>query len=71
MGRKYTHSRKWERTKGNGGLGLGISRLIEYSLTDKELLNQFKIIEKLHEQDKSVVIIFLDAFIIKLMQLAL
>jgi hypothetical protein len=52
-------------------LGLGISRLIEYSLTDKELLNQFKIIEKLHEQDKSVVIIFLDAFIIKLMQLAL
>ena len=43
------------------------------SLTDKELLNQFKIIEKLPEQDKSVVMIFLDAFITKrkLKQLAL
>jgi len=43
------------------------------SLTDKELLNQFKIIEKLLEQDKSVVKIFLDAFITKgkLKQLAL
>jgi hypothetical protein len=43
------------------------------SLTDKELLNQFKIIEKLPEQDKSVVKIFLDAFITesKLKQLAL
>jgi hypothetical protein len=35
------------------------------SLTDKELLNQFKIIEKLPEQDKNVVKIFLDAFITK------
>ena len=43
------------------------------SLTDIELLNQFKIIEKLPEQDKSVVKIFLDAFITKgkLKQLAL
>jgi len=43
------------------------------SLTDKELLNQFKVIEKLPEQDKSVVKIFLDAFITKgkLKQLAL
>jgi hypothetical protein len=43
------------------------------SLTDKELLNQFKIIKKLPKQDKSVVKIFLDAFITKgkLKQLAL
>jgi transcriptional regulator with XRE-family HTH domain len=43
------------------------------SLTDKELLNQFKIIEKLPEQDKNVVKVFLDAFITKgkLKQLAL
>lgn len=39
--------------------------LADNSLTDKELLNQFKIIEKLPEQDKSVVKIFLDAFITK------
>ena len=47
--------------------------LANNSLTDKELLNQFKIIEKLPEQDKSVVKIFLDAFITKgkLKQLAL
>jgi len=43
------------------------------SLTDKVLLNQIKIIEKLPEQDKSMVKIFLDAFITngKLKQLAL
>lgn len=35
------------------------------SLTDKELLNQFKIIEKLPEKDKDVVKVLLDAFITK------
>jgi len=47
--------------------------LADSSLTDKELLNQFKTIEKLTEKDKSVVKIFLDAFITKgkLKQLAL
>lgn len=35
------------------------------SLTDKALLNQFRIIGKLPEQDKSVVKIFLDAFVSK------
>jgi len=34
-------------------------------LTDTERLNQIKIIEKLPEQDKSVVKIFLDALITK------
>jgi transcriptional regulator with XRE-family HTH domain len=43
------------------------------SLTDKELLNQFKIIEKLPEKDKDVVKVLLDAFITKgrLRQLAI
>jgi transcriptional regulator with XRE-family HTH domain len=43
------------------------------SLTDKELLNQFKAIEKLSDNDKSVVKVFLDAFITKnkIKQLAL
>lgn len=43
------------------------------ALTDKELLNQFKIIEKLPENDRNVVKVFLDAFITKgkLKQLAL
>jgi Predicted transcriptional regulators len=47
--------------------------LANSSLTDKELLNQFKVIEKLPEQDRNVVKIFLDAFITKskLKQLAL
>ena len=35
------------------------------ALSDKDLLNQFKIIEKLPEQDRHVVKIFLDAFITK------
>jgi len=39
--------------------------LAESSLTDKELLNQFKSIEKLPEADKNVVKVFLDAFITK------
>jgi transcriptional regulator with XRE-family HTH domain len=39
--------------------------LANSSLSDKELLNQFKIIEKLPELDRSVVKIFLDAFITK------
>ena len=47
--------------------------LADSSLTDKELLNQFKIIEKLPENDKNVVKVLLDAFITKgkLKQLAL
>ncbi len=47
--------------------------LAESSLTDKELLNQFKMIEKMTEEKKSVVKIFLDAFITKdkIKQLAL
>ena len=47
--------------------------LASNTLTDKELLNQFKIIEKLPENDKNVVKVFLDAFITKgkLKQLAL
>ncbi|WP_346855970.1 hypothetical protein [uncultured Draconibacterium sp.] len=39
--------------------------LAESSLTDKELLNQFKSIEKLPEADKNVVKVFLNAFITK------
>jgi len=39
--------------------------LADSTLTDKELLNQFKIIAKLPEEKKSVVKIFLDAFITK------
>ncbi|MGE0021887.1 MAG: helix-turn-helix domain-containing protein [Draconibacterium sp.] len=39
--------------------------LAESSLTDKELLNQSKSIEKLPEADKNVVKVFLDAFITK------
>jgi len=47
--------------------------LADSSLTDKELLNQFKMIEKMTEEKKSVVKIFLDAFITKdkIKQLAL
>lgn len=47
--------------------------LANSSLTDKELLNQFKIIEKMTDEKKSVVKIFLDAFITKdkIKQLAL
>ena len=47
--------------------------LAKSSLTDKELLNQFKMIEKMTEDKKSVVKIFLDAFITKdkIKQLAL
>ena len=47
--------------------------LTNSSLTDKELLNQFKMIEKMTEEKKSVVKIFLDAFITKdkIKQLAL
>jgi transcriptional regulator with XRE-family HTH domain len=47
--------------------------LANSSLTDKELLNQFKMIEKMTEEKKSVVKIFLDAFITKdkIKQLAL
>lgn len=39
--------------------------LADSSLTDKELLNQFKAIEKMQEQDKSVIKILIDAFITK------
>jgi len=37
--------------------------LAESSLTEKELLNQFKAIEKMPKRDKDVVKIFLDVFI--------
>ncbi len=39
--------------------------LAESTLTDKVLLNQFKLIEKMPEEKKSVVKVFLDAFITK------
>jgi hypothetical protein len=39
--------------------------LAKISLIDMELLNQFKMIEKMTEEKKSVVKIFLDAFITK------
>lgn len=35
------------------------------SLTDKELLNQFMVIEKMQENDKCVIKILIDAFITK------
>ena len=39
--------------------------LADSLLTDKELLNQFKAIEKMQENDKSVIKILIDAFITK------
>lgn len=39
--------------------------LVESSLTDKELLNQFKAIEKMNDKDKSVVKTLIDAFTTK------
>lgn len=39
--------------------------LANSSLLDKELLNQFKAIERMSDKDKGVVKIFLDAFITK------
>jgi len=39
--------------------------LAESSLTDKELLNQFKEVEKLNQKDKHLVKTFIDAFLIK------
>jgi transcriptional regulator with XRE-family HTH domain len=39
--------------------------LADSSLTDKELLNQFKAIEKMQDNDKSVVKTLIDAFITK------
>ena len=39
--------------------------LADNTLTDKELLNQFKTIEQFSTEDKNVVKIFLDAFITK------
>jgi transcriptional regulator with XRE-family HTH domain len=39
--------------------------LANISLTDKELLNQFKAIENMQENDKSVIKILIDAFITK------
>lgn len=39
--------------------------LADSSLTDKELLNQFMAIEKMQEDDKSVIKILIDAFITK------
>lgn len=50
-----------------------IDDLVNSLLTDKELLNHFKMIKKMTEEKKSVVKIFLDAFITKdkIKQLAL
>ena len=47
--------------------------LADSSLTDKELLNQFKAIEKIQDNDKTVVKILIDAFNTKkkIQQLAL
>ena len=39
--------------------------LADSSLTDKEVLNKFKMIEKLSESDKNVIKVLLDAFITK------
>ena len=39
--------------------------LTQNSLTDKELLNQFKEVEKLNQKDKHLVKTFIDAFLIK------
>jgi len=39
--------------------------LAENTLNDKELLNQFKAIEKMNDNDKSVVKTLIDAFITK------
>jgi hypothetical protein len=39
--------------------------MADSSLTDMELLNQFKTIERLSETDKNVVKVLLDAFITK------
>ena len=47
--------------------------LAESTLTDKDLLNQFKSIEKMNDKDKSVIKTLIDAFITKgkIKQLAL
>jgi hypothetical protein len=47
--------------------------LADNSLSDEELLNQFKAIEKMQDNDKSVVKTLIDAFITKkkIQQLAL
>jgi hypothetical protein len=34
-------------------------------LTDKELLNQFKAVEQLSQEDKNIIKIFIDAFLTK------
>jgi len=39
--------------------------MADNSLTDKELLNQFKAIEKMNDKDKSVIKTLIDAFITK------
>jgi|TARA_B110000261_G_C13017127_1_gene330532 transcriptional regulator with XRE-family HTH domain len=39
--------------------------LANNTITDKELLNQFKAIEKMTPEDKNVIKILLDAFIVK------
>jgi transcriptional regulator with XRE-family HTH domain len=45
----------------NGSVG----ELADNTLTDKELLNQFMAIEKMNENDKSIVKTLIDAFITK------
>ena len=39
--------------------------LISAQLTDKELLNQFKQVEKLNKEDKHLIKTFIDAFLTK------
>jgi hypothetical protein len=39
--------------------------VINAQLTDKELLNQFKQVEKLNKEDKHLVKTFIDAFLTK------
>lgn len=41
------------------------NELADSSLTDKELLNQFKAIEAMQEDDKTVIKTLIDAFITK------
>lgn len=55
-----------QRGKGANTAKLGWATLeTESSPTDNELLNQFKAIEKMPEQDKDVVKTLIDAFITK------
>jgi hypothetical protein len=43
----------------------GDDEVVSAQLTDKELLNQFKEVEKLNQEDKHLVKTFIDAFLTK------